>query len=163
MTHPGQQLLPEIALRFAGQSAGLIVFAGGPKSGKTTAATALAEHVRSTTERAISGPGPGVASLAMGEGHSDRPGVLLLDTTMTVDGLAAAIEAAAAGDLVIVTMTGDRAVYSGLLDCVQAAEDWSGKLRRDFDAALYAIIHQSISNGVPAVEVVHTHPAVREA
>lgn len=58
------------------------------------------------------------------------------------------VTAASHGALVIATMDGGPHPYSRLLDVVQAAEDWSGKLRRDFDAALYAIIQLTLVDDV---------------
>ncbi|HEX9229922.1 MAG TPA: hypothetical protein VF885_25265 [Arthrobacter sp.] len=147
--------LPEAVGQFARQPAGIIFFAGGPGSGRTTSAAVLAENVASTTGRKVATLnkiGPEVLRDEREAGAT----AFLIDGPLSVDGLAAMVEAATGGALVIATMPGDRHPYSTLVDIVQAAEDWSGRLRRDFDAALYAIIHQSLAGSALQTEV-HFH------
>lgn len=154
--------LPGAVGRFSQEPAGLIVFAGGKGSGYRESAYALAEHVASTTGRAVvaisSSPMPSgisvrhrTASGYHATAHAIREEaactgwpVILADATLDTDTLGEMVKAAAAGIPVIATMESEReSPYAHLVDLIWAAEDWGGGFRRDFDDALYAVVTQT--------------------
>jgi Tfp pilus assembly pilus retraction ATPase PilT len=142
------------------EPSGLIVFAGKQGSGRTTSACALAARV-AESGRAVTfiGTTPGTGT-AFGHRTVNRSGdipeavraemtagsgVLLVDAGLDTDSLASAVEAAAAGALVIATLNNrGTGSYIHLLNLIEAAEDWTGRLRADFDASLRAVITQSL-------------------
>lgn len=143
--------LPDVVRQFANERSGLIVFAG---DSSRPAAYALAEHTAAATGRTVTAlttrPVPpdstaqrrdGTISEAISDESQQKAPVLLIETRLTADSLADMVAAASQGALVITEMaSGHQNPYLHLVDLIQASEDWDGALRRDFDAALYAII-----------------------
>lgn len=142
------------------EPSGLIVFAGGPGSGRTTSAHALADRITDDGRSVVEiSAGPAVGNTARRHRvarRSDIPAavraeaaagapVLLVDADQDADSLSAIVDAATAGALVIVTLNNRGAgSYIHLLNLIEAAEDWTGRLRTDFDAALCAVITQTM-------------------
>lgn len=156
------QELPGLLESFTHQQSGLIVFAGGRGSGRTTSAYALAERVAAAGRCVVAiseGPVIGTAVRAHPvRRRRDIPDavraeaaagatVLLVDSDQDTDSLSSLVEAAAAGALVIATLdnrgTGS---YIHLLNLIEAAEDWGGGLRADFEACLCAVITQTLAD-----------------
>lgn len=145
--------IPESAGQFAHQRAGLIFFAGAPGSGRTTSAAALAGHITSTTGRDVKAVGKDAAAAVLQDEMEAGATAFLIDGPLGVDRLAAMVEAAVGGALIVATLSAANHPYAVLVDTIQAAEDWTGRLRRDFDATLYAIIQQKLSGDVLEAEV----------
>jgi Tfp pilus assembly pilus retraction ATPase PilT len=152
--------LSDLLNSFALESSGLIVFAGGPGSGRTTSSHTLAERIAATGRSVVAisaGPAMGTAVRHRPvDGRSGIPDavraetasgteVLVVDSDQDVDSLSAIVGAAAAGALVVATLNNrGTGSYSHLLNLIEAAEDWDGRLRADFDASLRAVVTQDL-------------------
>lgn len=172
--------LPEVVSRFSYESAGLIVFAGANGSGNASA-YAMAEHVGSAAGRKVTAISSATATTpvttAIGRRSAAGYGELAraIREESAVDGAAILVEArfspdilreivsASGGGLVIATMDSDRQYpYVELIDLIWAAEDEDGGFRRDFEAALYAVVTQKIvDTGSGKVLETHVHPGSR--
>lgn len=142
------------------EQSGLIVFAGGPGSGRTTSAYALVERIVASGLPAVAiSTGPVVDSSvrhrpvnhcgdipdAVRAEMAAGTAVLLVDSDQDADSLSAMVDAVTEGALVIATLD-NRGTdsYIHLLNLIESAEDWGGHLRGDFDAWLYAVITQAL-------------------
>lgn len=137
--------IAELTARFTAEPSGLLVFAG---SGRYASADAVA--------KAISGTGRAVTAVAAGEVPPTGVSVIRADIK-SIDSLWTLVEAATRGALVIAELDADSHPYRRLVDLVQAAEDWEGDFRRDFEAALYAVVQTGDE------ETVHLGRRLREA
>jgi Tfp pilus assembly pilus retraction ATPase PilT len=145
---------------FALEQSGLIVFAGGPGSGRTTSAYAMAEHFLAAGRPVVAiSTGPAVGTDVRHRPVSRRSDIpdavraeaaagsaaLLVDCDQDTDSLAAIVEAATSGSVMIATLNNrGTGSYTHLLNLVEAAEDWDGNLRRDFESSLYAVVTQAL-------------------